>query len=220
MICLKDRWQGSGNNVWTLSGLDLIHLFLRKSLAESHTHSKVSSVFLNWVLESLNKKHGELFPTCLTMTPLQNKQTNRKTPNKQNPKWKTKPNFGSYRRSPIPVQMILAAFRFNIDKDSHSIFRPFLQYRFSFWATLLKRDFIESCGMSKRGWARWLAAYKSCPRRSTWAYANCGGIALSGEVTAAFKQSERLPEGEGLVSYFSSGKNYRGLIWASMTENL
>lgn len=113
---------------------------------------------------------------------------------------------GSYNRNPSPIHMILVVFRSNIDKDSHSIFRPFLQYWVPFWATLLKRGFIESCGMSKRGWARWLDAYKSCPRRSTWAYANCRGIALSGEVTAAFKQSERLPGGEGLVSYFSSGE--------------
>ena len=189
--------------MWTLSGLDLIHLFLQKSLAESHTHSRVSSVFLNWVLESSNKKHGELFPTCLTTTPLQNKQTKKKTANKQNPKWKTKPNFGSYNRNPSPVHMILAVFRSNIDKDSHSIFRPFLQYWVPFWAALLKRDFIESGGVSKRGWARWLDTHKSCPRRSTWAYANCRGIALSGEVTAAFKRSERLPRA-GLVSYFSS----------------
>lgn len=131
------------------------------------------------------------------------KTNKQKTPTKQNPKWKTKPNFGSYHRSPSLVHMILAVFRSNIDKDSHSIFRPFLQYWVPFWAALLKRDFIESGGMSKRGWARWLDTHKSCPRRSTWAYANCRGIALSGEVTAAFKRSERLPRA-GLVSYFSS----------------
>lgn len=35
-------------------------------------------------------------------------------------------------------------------------------------------------------------------------YVNCGDMALSGEVTAAFKGSEKLPGGEGLVLYLSS----------------
>lgn len=46
--------------------------------------------------------------------------------------------------------------------------------------------------------------------RSIWAYANCRDIALSGEVTAAFKRSERLVGGEGLVLYFSSEEKLEG----------
>lgn len=48
---------------------------------------------------------------------------------------------------------------------------------------------------------------------------NCRDIVVSGEVTAAFTQSKRLPGGEGLV--LCSVKRYcRRLILANMTENL
>lgn len=45
--------------------------------------------------------------------------------------------------------------------------------------------------------------------RSIWAYANCRDIALSGEVTAAFKRSETLVGG-GLVLYVASEEKLEG----------
>lgn len=41
-------------------------------------------------------------------------------------------------------------------------------------------------------------------------YLNCRDIVLSGELTAAFKQSKRLTGGEGLVLYFSSEEKLWG----------
>lgn len=95
-----------------------------------------------------------------------------------------------------------------VDNSFHSVFRPFLQYCVPFWAMLLKRDFIELQHVQER--VSKIGAYKSCHMRSSSAYLNCRNIVLSGEVTAAFKQSERLTGGERLVLSFSSEEKLWG----------
>lgn len=181
---------GVDKSMWTLSGLYFIHLFLQKSLTESLAHSQFSFAFLNVIPKSHNEKHGELSP---------------KAPQKQ----KNKSLLITIETVLLFIWSLGPAIRLMVDNGLHFVFRSFLQYCVPFWTTLLKRGFTELQNIREREWARWLVAYKSCHMRNSWAHLNCRDIVLSGEVTAAFKQSKRLP-GEGLVLYFSSEEKLQG----------